>query len=98
LAKHPKSLELGTDDHLLRWVDQYYKQIIDQILYFQRITEYSGDIFNLLFLPYNLFQDLVLAQTKIKHKEKQLIDEQLRINEEKKHSISGFKRKFKSNY
>lgn len=63
------SLKEGTDDSYLRNVDSAYNFCIDTLLYYQRLFEYSGDVFSLLALPYNMFQDLIIKQIELKKKE-----------------------------
>ena len=38
-------------------------------MYYIRIFEYNGTVLDLLQLPYNLFQDLILKQIELKKKE-----------------------------
>lgn len=51
-----------------------YINFIENVLYYQRIFEYSGDITSLMELPYCLFQDLILQQIKLKKKENQELE------------------------
>jgi hypothetical protein len=53
-----------------------YFNFIENVLYYQRIFEYSGNIIELMELPYCLFQDLILQQIKLKKKENQEIEKQ----------------------
>ena len=64
-----KCKENGTDDHLIQNVEQTYQFTIESLLYYQRLFEYSGDILQLLALPYNMFQDLIIKQIALKKKE-----------------------------
>ena len=50
-------------------VDKAYNFLIDSILCYQRLFDYSGDILSLLSLPYNLFQDVILKQIELRKKE-----------------------------
>lgn len=56
-------------DDLIKEADEYYKDIINRLLYYQRLFDYNGDILDLLFLPYPLFHDLIVEQTKIREEE-----------------------------
>lgn len=57
------------DDDYLGSVEKTYNFTIETLLYYQRLFEYSGDIVQLLSLPYNMFQDLILKQIELKKKE-----------------------------
>lgn len=39
------------------------------ILHFQKLFDYKGSIQDILNLPYNLFQDLIIARVKERHEE-----------------------------
>lgn len=56
--------------------DRAYANFVENVLYYQRIFEYSADIETLLNMPYCLFQDLILHQIKLKKKENQEIERQ----------------------
>lgn len=58
------------DDDYLGSVEKTYNFTIETLLYYQRLFEYSGDILQLLSLPYNMFQDLILKQIELKKKER----------------------------
>ncbi len=58
------------EDDYLQSVEKTYNFAIESLLYYQRLFEYSGDIVQLLSLPYNMFQDLILKQIELKKKEK----------------------------
>ena len=47
----------------------------------QRLFEYSGDILQLLALPYNMFQDLIIKQLSLKKKEVENTKNSLNTNE-----------------
>lgn len=38
-------------------------------MYYQRLFEYSGNVLDLLLLPYNIFQDLIVKQLDMKKKQ-----------------------------
>ena len=56
-------------DDLADVVEKNYNFYIETLLYYIRIFEYNGTVLDLLQLPYNLFQDLILKQIEIKKKE-----------------------------
>lgn len=64
-----RSEESGEDDHLLQNINDTYDYIINKLLQYQRLFEYSGDILQLLMLPYNLFEDLIVKQVELRKKE-----------------------------
>ncbi len=59
------------DDGVEETVNIVYDFTIQSLLYYQRLFEYSGDILQLLALPYNMFQDLILKQIELRKKEQQ---------------------------
>ena len=59
------------DDGVEATVNKVYDFTIQSLLYYQRLFEYSGDILQLLQLPYNMFQDLILKQIDLRKKEQQ---------------------------
>ena len=56
-------------DDLADDVEKNYNFYIETLLYYIRIFEYNGTVLDLLQLPYNLFQDLILKQIELKKKE-----------------------------
>ena len=56
-------------DDLADVVEKNYNFYIETLLYYIRIFEYNGTVLDLLQLPYNLFQDLILKQIELKKKE-----------------------------
>lgn len=44
--------------------------MIDTILHYQRLFEYSGNPLDLLHLPYPIFQDLIIRQVRMKKDER----------------------------
>lgn len=59
--------------------------MIETILYYQRLFDYSGDPLSLLMLPYNIFQDLIVKQIKMRKDEiKREKDERAKQNQERK--------------
>jgi hypothetical protein len=56
--------------------DRAYSNFVENVLYYQRIFEYSADIQSILEMPYCLFQDLILHQIKLKKKENQELERQ----------------------
>lgn len=67
-----RSAYLGSfliEDDIEVTAQKNYEYILENILYYQRLFEYNGDVFNLLNLPYNLFQDLIIKQIELKKKE-----------------------------
>ena len=56
-------------DDLTEVVEKNYNFYIETLLYYIRIFEYNGTVLDLLQLPYNLFQDLILKQIELKKKE-----------------------------
>ena len=56
-------------DDLADVVKKNYNFYIENLLYYIRIFEYNGTVLDLLQLPYNLFQDLILKQIELKKKE-----------------------------
>lgn len=50
--------------------EETYKFYIEMILHFQKLFDYKGSIQDILSLPYNLFQDLIIARVREKREEK----------------------------
>jgi len=50
--------------------EDYYNFIVDSILYYKKVFDNNIDIMDILSLPYNLFQDLIIRQIKMKQEEK----------------------------
>lgn len=51
--------------------NEYYKYIIDNILFYIREFENSISVTDILNMPYNLFQDLILERIRQKQQERQ---------------------------
>lgn len=69
-------------------VEKNYNFYIETLLYYIRIFEYNGTILDLLQLPYNLFQDLILKQIELKKKE---LEEEKKLQNQLK-SVTNNKR------
>jgi hypothetical protein len=50
--------------------EKNYKNFIEELLNYQKIFNKSGDLYNILQLPYPLFRDIVRAQHKRNIKDK----------------------------
>lgn len=69
-------------------VEKNYNFYIETLLYYIRIFEYNGTVLDLLQLPYNLFQDLILKQIELKKKE---LEEEKKLQNQLK-SVTNNKR------
>ena len=69
-------------------VEKNYNFYIETLLYYIRISEYNGTVLDLLQLPYNLFQDLILKQIELKKKE---LEEEKKLQNQLK-SVTNNKR------
>ncbi len=61
-----------------------YTVFIENILYYQRIFEYSGDISSIMELPYCLLQDLIISQINLKKKEAEKLKQLQRTSKRSK--------------
>lgn len=52
--------------------EETYNFYIEMILHFQKLFDYKGSIQDILNLPYNLFQDLIIARVKERKEEKKV--------------------------
>lgn len=57
---------------------KHYKYFIDTFIFYQSIFDNSGDLHNMLNLPYPLYKDVILAQVEEKKREKKELDKQLK--------------------
>lgn len=69
IRRHPSLDNFFVEDDLDITVENNYNFYIDTLLYYQRLFEYSGNVLDLLLLPYNLFQDLIMRQLEMKKKQ-----------------------------
>lgn len=79
------------DDDLEVTANKQYDFYLNTLLYYQKIFEYNGNVLDLLQLPYNLFQDLILKQIELKKKE---------IENERKQQLNAIRNKkdWRTNY
>lgn len=68
--------------------------MVETLLYYQRLFEYNGDPLNLLQLPYNLFQDLILKQLELKKKELEREKQEREKNKNAKRNIKPLRADF----
>lgn len=57
---------------------KHYKNFVDKFLFYQMLFENGGNLFDILHLPYPLFEDVILKQVAAKKKEKKELDNKLR--------------------